>query len=88
MKNLIDRLEVSRNKDSQSYASVVKDSSPGSSTSSASNKRASSTTSTAVASSGSKDVIDFDASIDDNSSDEKDDVPDYSHEQHDDVLLF
>ena len=86
MKNLIDRLEESRNKDSQSYASVVKDSSPGSSTSS--NKRASSTTSTAVASSGSKDEIDFDASIDDNSSDEKDDVPDYSHEQYDDVLLF
>ena len=52
--------------------------------SSALNKRASSTTSTAVASSGSKDVIDFDASIDDNSSDEKDAVQDYSQEQHDD----
>ena len=56
-------------------------------TSSALNKHAASTTSTAVASSGSKDVIDFDASIDDNSSDEKDAVQDYSQEQHDDVLL-
>ena len=56
-------------------------------TSSALNKHAASTTSTAVASSGSKDVIDFDASIDDNSSDENDAVQDYSQEQHDDVLF-
>ena len=56
-------------------------------TSSALKKHAASTTSTAVASSGSKDVIDFDASIDDNSSDENDAVQDYSQKQHDDVLF-
>jgi hypothetical protein len=49
-------------------------------TSSALNNYASLTTSTAVASSVSKDVIDLDASIDDNSSDEKDAVHDYSQE--------
>lgn len=57
-------------------------------TSTALNKRAASATSTAIASSaGSKDEIDFDSSIDDNSSDEKEDVHDYSHEQQD-VVLF
>ena len=55
-------------------------------TSSALNKSASSTTSTAIASSGSKDVIDLEASMDDNSSDDKDAVHDYRQEQYDDVL--
>jgi hypothetical protein len=43
--------------------------------------------STAAASSSSKDVIDLNASIEDNSSDERDAVQDYSQEQHDDVLF-
>jgi hypothetical protein len=54
-------------------------------TSLALNKRVSSTTSTAVASSSSTGVIDFDASIHDNSSDEMNDVQDYSQKQHDHV---
>jgi hypothetical protein len=50
------------------------------------NNSASLTTSTAVASSGSKDVIDLNALIEDNSSEEKNAIQDYSQEQHDDVL--
>ena len=55
-------------------------------TSLAVNKRVSSATSAALSSSSSTGVIDFDASIDDNSSDEMKVVQDYNP-QHDDVLF-
>ena len=56
-------------------------------TSSALSNSALLTSSTAAASSSAKDVIDLNASIEDNSSEERDAVQDYSQDQHDDVLF-